>query len=131
MSYQAFRLTKALKDHDDALLARKGDDGKIHVYRKGQQSLHHIFSLTEDWTTHSRAVEWGVEPIIQRLKAIDTWNHDVAGRVIDEELKADRGKEADRRNTYESFLLDIRKQFAKATNDINTGTLNKSDKRRH
>lgn len=130
MSYHAYRLTQALKDHDSALLARKGDDGKIHVYRKGERQLHHVFSLTENWTTNSRPVEWGLEPIIQRLKAIDTWNHDVASRVIGEEVKADLGRQTDRRNTYESFLLDFRKQFAKATNGINTGTLNKSDKRR-
>lgn len=144
---RAERITQAIKLHDRELFCERSEEGKLCVYRKSHRvepyrlddesvlyfvrpTPYFVFALTHNWRLTGMPVEWGIEPIMARLRAIDLWNRDVAGDIIQQELKEQESRERDLRNTTESFLLDFRKQFAKTFNDVNTSTLEKKDSRR-
>lgn len=118
-------LNRALKNYDSKLYAeRRHTDGKILIMRKSDFNVsapHIIFPLTENWKMDGRPAEWGIEPIIARLKAHDLWRDDTfVTNFLKEEDKYNEGRDRDRKNSIESFLYDFRSQFAKATKDINT-----------
>lgn len=122
-------LNRELKTHDSQLFVQETKAGRLDVYRKssfGGHPPHYIFSLTDSWTTEGKPIEWGVDVIINRIKAHDIWRDDsFVENIIRDLEKAEEGKKRDFRNSVESFLLDFRRQFAKATDSVNTGTLNK------
>jgi len=147
MNYRARRLTHFLKTHDPELYAR--DDGQsIKVYRRCKEfrleSLgyetpvlnlvrndHLVMSLTDTWGVKGKRVDWGIEPVMARIKALDLWNsNNLADQFFKEEEEHEKQKAKDFSNNVESFLYDFRSQFKKATSDINTSNLNKFDKRK-
>ena len=125
-------LNNELKKYDRQLYVDRDLSGKLHIYRrKSSISNDYVFSLTEDWTTRGAPANWGVLPILNRLRAMDLQSHpDIFKELEDAYNKSKESKQRDTRNNVESFLLDFRRQFAKATNEINTGTLEKIDRRR-
>lgn len=126
------QITKAVQAHDRMLFCKK-DNGILHIFRKDYwpKLPNHICSLTHNWQITGRPVDWGLEPIVNRLKAHDMWNRtDYMDELLRGYERDKESQERDMRNTIESFLLDFRGQFAKATNDVNTSTLEKTDKRR-
>lgn len=126
---KAKTLTVYLKRYDSELFAVCNKPPRIDVYRQNRDKLsppHLIFSLTDTWTPEGTPVDWGVEPVIARLRAIDLWNSGItADQIIEEHQKAKESEAKDFRNNVESFLLDFRRQFAKATDGINTSLLAK------
>jgi hypothetical protein len=140
-------ITRAIQGHDRDLYAKKVGS-MIQIFRKckeyRRETLDHgitlwnlirndwlVMSLTDTWGARGKPVEWGILPIMARIKALDLWNSDnVSKEFFEQEEKDEKSKERDFKNNVESFLYDFRSQFAKATNDINTSTLNKIDKRR-
>jgi len=123
-------VNRVVKNYDRELGAYRDQDGKIHVTRTDPKSRSLVFSLTDTWQAQGTPREWGLEVIMARLRAIDLWKDET---VLDRlELEQQKREEANRRdlsNTTESFLYDFRRQFAKATDCINTGTLEKRDPR--
>ncbi len=130
-------ISRALKQHDSCLYAQETKPGRIDVYRKSQFGGHPpnlVFSLTENWLVTGRPVPWGIDVVLNRLKAHDLWRDDrFVERLIEDQEKEEESKTRDFRNNVESFLYDFRRQFQKATNDINTSTLNKDfpERKRH
>jgi hypothetical protein len=133
---RARSITKAIRVHDRNLYCILGEDGKHHIMQKPLYwplMPHHVMSLTSNWGITGDPIDWGIEPILARLKA-----HNLAsdgGQEFWDEIeesyeKADASKERDLKNSVESFLYEFKPQFAKATNDVNTSTLNKIDRRR-
>lgn len=129
-------LTRQLKEHDRELYAKRRADGVILICRKnrnifsGQTTDHLIFALTDDFSSKGKPVEWGVEPILAHLKAMDGWNRDVVEDWISEEEKSKEMQDKQRQSKNEDFARDFRRQFARAFNDVNTSTLEKIDNRR-
>jgi len=94
-------------------------------------SPHHIFSLTDTWTASGEPVEWGLEPLLHRLKAMDLWNRqDFVEEFIEQAEKEEESEKRSFRNNTEAFLKDFRRQFAKTFEDVNTSTMEKKDRRR-
>lgn len=129
MNSWAKSLDRHLKSSDSCLFVQEGKDGRYDVYRKNRDSMslpHFIFSLTEDWSPQGRPVPWGIDVVLNRIRAHDLWRDDsFIENYIKECEKMSESKERARRNDVESFLYDYRRQFAKATSDINTGTMEK------
>ncbi len=103
--------------------------GRYDIYRKaglGTYPPSFIFSLTEDWTVRSKPVEYGIDTVLNRLKAHDLWRDDefIENYIKDCESRNDARDRA-RRNSIESFLYDFRRQFQRATESVSTGNLNK------
>lgn len=139
------RLTKAVQWHDRELFAQRMTHGRIGIFRQSyrfehydfdgmniiftKDSPHLIFTLTHNWTANGRPVEWGIEPILARLKAIDLWQNE--SQVEDMIKGYEKDKEStdrDRDNSIESFLLDFRRQFQKTFNQFNVSGM-KTDNR--
>lgn len=122
-------LNKQLKSHDSELFCQETRPGRLDIYRKskwGDRPAEYIFSLTEDWTVNTRPVPWGDDIVINRIKAHDLWRDtNYINEIIKNLEKGSELKEKRRKSKVEDFLWDFAPQFAKATDSINTGTLNK------
>lgn len=104
-------------------------DGIIIHYQV--PSPHYVFALTDTWSINGIPVEWGVLPILARLKAMDLWKKETElDRMKEHSDKVDASKEKDTRNSIESFLYEFRGQFAKATDGVNTSLMDKRRDRR-
>ena len=122
-------ITRAVKSYDPCLYAQETKPGRIDLYRKnrsGMEPPHFLFSLTDSWQPDGTPVPWGVEPLMNRIRAMDLWRDDgFVENLIKEHEKEEEIRAKDRRNTTEEFLKDFRRQFSRATNDINTSNLEK------
>lgn len=141
------RVTQEIKSYSKDLYAERSPNGSVQIYRKKTRwetfefegkTLHVsrlepqlILNLTDDWTKRGRPVEWGLEPLASKIREMDTHRDDTMyDRMLKENQRVD---EMNARYTYNEFkaaAADCRKEFAKATNDINTSTLEKVDPRR-
>lgn len=141
MSFErASALTKHLKRHDSDLYAACEAHSVlpatrvIYVLRRNPSRLHEpffIFALTEDWSAKAPPRDWGIEVVLNRIIGLDLWkNETVVDRFIKEYEKREESERRSVRNDIESFLLDFRKDFARATNHINTSCLPKTEARR-
>lgn len=128
-------VSRAVKEYKRELYC-KWDIGKLHIFQKSPywpSPDRYVCSLTHNWKIGGEPVEWGVEAIKVKLKAMDMASdggQEFISEVLASYEKDYVSKQRDRKNTMESFLYDYRSEFAKATNHINTGTLEKTDKRR-
>lgn len=143
MSHRADRITDAVQGYDHKLYAKRDDDGVIRIYRKCKElqkvqvtfelavwnvirNDYLVMSLTDTWGRKGKPVDWGVLPIMERLRAMDLWNSEnLATEFMKNEEKDEKSRERAMRNSTESFLYDFRDQFKKATSDINTSNLSK------
>lgn len=139
---RAETLTKHLKQYDPSLFA--SNDRRIGYMLNPKQSVwvlrknsarpsepHLVFSLTDNWTMHGSPREWGIEVVLSRLRAMDLWRDDgVIRRLEQDYAKTEESDKRASRNNIESFLLEFRRDFAKATNHINTSLLPNVDARR-
>lgn len=142
MSHRARRITDAVQTYDRLLYAK--DDGRaIRIFRKGKayrpeqlsydvkvwnliSDDHLVMSMTDTWGVNGKRVDWGIEPIMARLRALDLWNSDnLANRFFEQEEIDQKSRERQMRNSTEAFLYDFKSQFARATNDVNTSNLSK------
>jgi hypothetical protein len=139
-------INRELKFFDPKLFAVKTDDGFVFIKRRGVYWASLLFdgewlsysrpcefpvlSLTHDWTSEGKPVEWGIEPLLGRLREIDNYNHDVLGRIYEENEKRERVRKQSAHNNFRAAAADSRRDFAKALNDVNTSTLEKIESRR-
>jgi hypothetical protein len=141
------KITKAVQKYDSLLFARY-EGGAIHIFRHCRDwrvesfgngilvnvlydNPWRVISLTTDWSVRSEPAEWGTDVIINRLKACDLWNQGLTVNDLKKSYdKWDQSRERELHNSVDSFLREFRTQFARATNDVNTSTLAKIDKRR-
>lgn len=119
-------------------------DGKLCVLRKDQRiesyefngaTIHFVrpapylvFALTDDWTVYGRAVDWGLEPILKKVRACDLWVRDLVSESIASMDRTKESRDRDVTNHIESYLSDNRREFARRTNDIRTANLNLNKK---
>lgn len=140
------RISRVVKTYDPELYCERSEVGKLCVFRRSSrietyfidgQSIQFVrpapffvFALTHNWKMDGVSVDWGIEPILARLNAIDLWKRDLAEESI-KNVEADyESKERDLKNSVESFLYEFRSQFKKTFNDVNTASLAKKDLRK-
>jgi len=100
------------------------DRGAIHLYSKQGNKTDYVFSLTDTWTINGEPRDWGIDPVLNRLRAHDlAHNPDLFKQLEQSQEKREKSKRRDFSNSVESFMYDFRDQFAKATNEINTSPL--------
>lgn len=133
MDSRARDVDRLVRSYDRELVAQRESNGAIHVYRRQADPaspLFFVMALTDNWAATGKPVPWGLEVIRARLHAMDLWKAETeCDRIWAQREKDEQSVARSRQNTVESFLRDIRKQFAKATNDINTSSLSKFDRR--
>ncbi len=140
------RLNSELKFFDRELFARKSTDGSVMIFRKGTQwenfdfeggrlhyakpSPYHVLSLTHNWSANGRPVHWGIEPVLGRLREIDNHNRDVLAAIWEENEQREHMRKRAKSNDMKAAAYDLRRDFARAFNDVNTSTLEKPELRR-
>lgn len=142
-------ITREVKKYDRELYADLLPSGIPAVFRKTvryetyvldesekstlvvlKESPHLVFPLTDNWSVKGHMVDWGIEPILARLKAMDLWNNEsFMDDLINSYEKAEEGRAKEKRNDIESFFYEMHGQFKKDWKDINTATINKKDRR--
>lgn len=146
-SWREHRIESVLKSHDPKLFLNVNGFGERQVMRESfrmnsydlngetlicvERQPQYIMSLTEDWTSKTGPVDWGLEVISKRLRDIDSWNPEsMVSKREAKNLKLDQSKAKQLENRTEDFVKDWRKGFAHATKDILTNSLDKIDSRR-
>lgn len=137
LEWRALKIAKAIKAHDPRLYVLRTPKGVLQIYREPEQSLGLVpdisgsiptpmlvICLTDTWKWDGRPVDWGIEPIMQRLRAMDSWGDSVSFEtMVSNRERAERDEVRQRKNEYRAIAADMRRDFAKATNDINTSTM--------
>lgn len=145
MDWRIKRITQELQKHDKSLFAVK-TNLMTQVWRKAEKwsasdvdpdeadsfnPTQFILALTDNWNLDGTSVEWGLDPIMKRIQEMDLWTKDSyldGMRKEREKNKAMRDRAL--KNEMKARAYDMRKEFAQATNEINTSTLEKVDSRR-
>lgn len=141
-------LAKELKAYDRELVLHQDDHTKkVTIMRKktywetvefegktiqySRTYPDYVISLTKDWKMNSEPVDWGIEPVLNKIKESDPWRD---SNYFTDFVKQRENLEAMRRESkrgqIRDLAYDMRREFARATNDINTSTLAKVDSRR-
>lgn len=132
------QVNRVVSSYDTRLFAVLSSDGVIHVLREGAKPgdsdykventsgrphPQFIFALTDTWQLGGVPVERGLEQIHQRLAAMDTWSkyeraddrlHEM--HKLREQEKEQREREAS--NNNKAMAMELRRDFAKASNDF-------------
>lgn len=140
-------ITRAIRKYDRDLYA-KAVHGRIDIMRRSARYESYdidssarllfvrpveqlIFSLTDNWSINGSPVEWGILPILARLKAIDCWNR---GDFFEELESAyenrEKSNKRELKNNTEGFLSEFHSVFRNTFKDYNVSNLNKIDRRR-
>ncbi len=146
MDWRAQQITKAIKRYDRELYAEKGVEDRIDIFRRTMVSVpydfgdfrivafkeepYRVFCLTDNWRPWGKPVEWGIEPILAKIKASDLWQRDIVKDVNKSNEKIDASEDRSKKNEIEAFVKDFRPQFARAFDDVNTANLSKRNDRR-
>jgi len=140
-------LNSRIRGHDSKLFVAKHGEGKLCVFREGfrmetyildggqtlhvpRPSPHLVFALTDNWKLTGNSVEWGIEPIMKKIRDSDLWNRDIVGDLEKQELKREESNSRRLKHETEDFLYDFQPRFKKAFADVNVGGLAKKDLRR-
>jgi hypothetical protein len=134
------RLTKKIRQYDRDLYVYENEEGLKMVMRKANRleasdyfqaeedpSLLNpqvIFPLTETGSFGSKPVEWGIERILWKIKGMDIWRD--SSWLTERKKRLERieeDKKRQQKNEFRALAADIRTEFAKKVNDINTSTL--------
>ena len=76
-------------------------------------------------------MEWGIEPVSWKIREMDAQRDDsYLERMEKENERVDQIRKQSHLNEVKATAADMRKDFAKAVNDINTSALDMTDPRR-
>lgn len=147
MDQKLRQVTRLLKQYDSDLIAKRYLDGTLAILRKRRGYDFYRFSdcvlwssfdwedlvlpITDNWIETGRPVDWGIEPILWQMQKIDGWRDDSDyDRFYQDRERRKANRARARRNEMRALAADCRREFARATNDINTSSLDRIDRRR-
>lgn len=146
MDYKVIRLTQVLRAYDPLLFAvRIGPMVQIHRKLDGfkttngyQEELlpedvhpQFILALSDTWKANGNPADWGIEPVMEMIRGMDSWNDEDSYYTMVKRRESESvDKKRSFRNEIRARAHDMRRDFARATNDINTSSLAKTDLRR-
>ena len=141
-----YQINKAVKRYRPTLFAKRDDQGRIVVMQKRYRFRHFdlngsrllystpnhevVMYLTTNWQSSGLPAEWGQGPVIDRLKQIDPIETDILGEIEKKEERAKASKKRALKTACEGMAEEWRPYFKKATSDINTSLMDKTDSRK-
>lgn len=125
-------ITRHIKKWDRRLSAKYVGEGLIHILFSDANVNKLVMSLTDNWSANGQPRLWGIEPILMRLRQIDvSGNQSHLEELRKQREREEESRKRDMKNKIEDGAREARPLFAKAFNDINTSTLDKTyDKRK-
>lgn len=148
MGWREYKIDSFIKRYDPKLFVQKNKDGVLQILREKyalkpyeidditihclEPSHEYIMSLTDNWGYSGKPIDWGLEPIWQKLSAIDGWkpNSFINQDFENENRKVDEEKSRSFKNKTEDFVKDFHGTFKKTFADVNTASMAKLDKRK-
>lgn len=148
MDQKLRQMNRLLKRYDSDLVSRRYMDGALAILRKrrgydfyrmpgdcvlwfGFDWEQLVLPLTDNWIETGKPVDWGIEPILAQMQKIDGWRDDSDyDRFCEDRQRRRDNKQRAFRNEMRARAYDLRRDFARATNDINTSSLNRIERRR-
>ena len=129
------RLTQEVKSYSKDLYADRSPNGNVQIYRRATRYESYEFQgkiltvslplpqlvlcLTDNWLPSGKPVEWGIEPLCSKIRAIDSHRDDsYFEKMVKQREEIDSTNKQSRRNEIRAIAADMRKDFAKATNDV-------------
>lgn len=107
-------------------ILRKGDRLEASDFNQSEPEIADlnpqlILSLTHDWKPSGQPVEWGIEPVLERLRSMDSWTDpSMFTRMVSKRERMESDKARSKSNEIRARASDMRQEFARATNDFNT-----------
>jgi GTPase involved in cell partitioning and DNA repair len=137
MDWQVTRINQEVKRYDKTLFAHRNMNNTILILRKADRleasdynqiepnlaSLNPqlILALTDNWKANGKNCDRGIEPVMQMIRSMDTWSKEDQLPIMRKKREEEEEqKKRSFRNNVGALAADIRKDFAKATNDIST-----------
>lgn len=148
MSLYAKSYERVLKSYDRDLFVDRNRDGVLCVFRhtkryepvveaEGFRLLNlkrdreYVFALTETWGLSGKPRDWGADDVLDHVQKIDKLaNADVLSAADELNDQVNERRMRHIRGEMEAFWKDQRRAFAKATDDILTHSLDKSETKR-
>jgi hypothetical protein len=149
MDAKLIQLSRMLKRYDSDLFPKRSMDGALGIYRKkkryqffdfqgsvllySQEFNELVLPVTDTWQENGVPVDWGIEPIFWQIQKTDAWRggeYTDYQRFCEERENRKRNRDRAFRNEVRAIAADTRREFAQATNEINTSSLDKIDSRR-
>lgn len=141
------RYTHELKKYDRNLFCRLEADGFYKIYQKSKRVVYYdldgfnvgfvipddkfICPLSDNWSVRGRPVEWGILPLMQKIKSMDAANSEAEMyKWKEQEEKSREAKDRHMKNEAEAFASDFRSAIAKDHAYTLTHSLEKTEKRR-
>lgn len=143
------QITRLLKRYDSDLFPKRFLDGSLGIMRKKRAFDFYrlpeqncvlwfahdwddlVVPVTENWIETGRPVDWGIEPILAQIQKTDSWRDDGDYERFVQDRERKRANDARAfKNEIRARTADLRRDFARATQDINTSNLEKTEKRR-
>ena len=141
------RLNQIVKQYDPYLFIMRGSDEKLYLHRNVVRwdsydvdgSVLHcsrldpvmIMALTDTWTPQGKSVDWGIEPLLMRLKEIDSHrSHEIIDRInMAQELREESAQRKLANNT-DSFAREIRTAVKQDFKDYNVSSIANNNRRK-
>lgn len=140
------RVTTEVKKYDRDLFAERSPNGAVQIYRKsvrweafslGSDRLivsvpcnQLVVPLTDTFNFKGKPVEWGLEPISWKIRQMDAHRDDsYYEKMVENRERIAKDEKRIKENEMRAIAADMRSDFAKATNNINTASLSKVDPR--
>ena len=148
MSIYVQGYNRVLKSYDRDLFVDHNPDGTLCVFRHAKYfepvidtpeyklsalrtRREYVFALTSNWGLSGKPRDWGVDDVSDHIRKIDSLaNARFLEEADDKNKKVDDSKRRDMKNQMESFAIDFRKPFQRATNDILISGLDKTETKR-
>lgn len=130
---RASRLTEVVRHYDRSLYVVKSGEmlqlwrreypvDKLGIPTSSRPEEHFILALTSDWTLKGTPVDWGIEPLMNRIKDMDAWRDDTYyEKMMDDREQEDKLKKRRFKNNMRALAYDSRRDIAKASDDIRFG----------
>lgn len=130
---RASRLTQFLRQYDKALYVLKAGT-MLQIWRRewplvrgltpvsARPPEQFILAVTDDWTLGGEPVEWGIEPILDQLKFMDSWRDDsYYDRMMRYRENEEKLKQRSKKNNLRALAMDSRRDIAKASDELRFG----------
>jgi len=141
-----YRLTEVVKQYDPSLFVKRDETGKMHLIRKttrvetvifdgvpvlySRPDYRHIFSLTDTWQPQGTAVDMGIEPLMARIREIDTHrSEEIIDRVNQAAEECELENARDLKNKSQAFSEDLRHAVKSDFADYNLASYKSVDTR--